>query len=48
MIKTEDTIEKDGKTWYWCPKQVVLEKYDGLYITHKPENHDDWKKRREA
>ena len=48
MTKTEETLEKDGKTWHWGPRHVVPGKYDGLYVTHKPEDHDDWKKRREA
>ena len=48
MKKNEDTLEKDSKTWHWCPKHVVPGEYDGLYVTHKPEHHDDWKKRREA
>ena len=41
MTKTEEEIEKDGKTWYWCPRHVVPGKYDGLYVTHKPEDHDE-------
>ena len=48
MNKTEEKIEKDGKIWYWCPKHVVKDKYDGLYVTHKPEDHEEWRKRREA
>ena len=27
---------------------MVPGKYDGLYVTHKSEDHEDWKKRREA
>ena len=47
MTKTEEMLEKDGKTWYWCPKYVVPVKYDGLYVTHKQEEHNNWKKMRE-
>ena len=43
MTKTSDSIEKDGKTWHWCPHQVDGI-YDGLYVTHRPEEHEDWKK----
>ncbi len=40
-------IKRNGKTWYWCNKQkynnqqkgVVTE---GMYVTHKPEDHDAW------
>ena len=39
-------IKKEGKTWYWCPKHVSQGKYDGLYVTHKPEDHDEWAKNR--
>ena len=48
MTKTSDMVEKDGKTWYCCPKHVVAGKYNGLYVTRKQEDHDDWMKRREA
>ena len=45
MKKTTDSIERDGKTWYWCPKHVVSWIYDGLYVTHKPEYHDKCKRK---
>jgi hypothetical protein len=41
-------IKQDGKTWYWCdqdkygPKGVVT---NGMYVTHKPENHGLWHER---
>ena len=47
MKKTVDSIERDGKKWHWCPKHVVPGTYDGLYVTHKPEDHDEWKKKRD-
>ena len=31
--------ERDGKTWYWCPKHEG-KGYNGLYVSHKPEDHD--------
>ena len=48
MKKNSESLEKEGKTWYWCPKHVVPDKYVGLYVEHKPEDHEEWKKRREA
>ena len=44
MTKTSDSIEKDGKTWHWCPHHKVDGTYDGLYVTHRPEEYEDWKK----
>ena len=44
--KTETMIKRDGKTWYWCPKHVSPGNWDGLYVTHKPEDHDEWAKNR--
>jgi len=43
MTKTEDSLERDGKQWYWCPHHKMEGSYDGLYVTHKPEEHDEWK-----
>ena len=48
MKKTSESIDKEGKTWYWCPKHVVPVKYNGLCMTYEPEDHDNWKKSREA
>jgi hypothetical protein len=36
--------KRDGKDWYWCPHQHNNGK--GLYVTHKPENHVDWKEKK--
>ena len=43
--KKKDGASKvvDGVTWYWCPKHKVEGKFDGLYVKHKPEDHDSWK-----
>ena len=46
MKKTEDSIQKEGRTWYWCPHHKVEGSYDGLYVTHKPEEHEEWKNNR--
>ena len=37
-------MDKDGKTWWWCPHHKAEGLFDGLYVTHKPEDHDEWKK----
>ena len=47
MKKTTESVERYGKKWYWCPKHVVPGTYDGLYVTHKPEDHDEWKRKRD-
>jgi len=39
-------VDRDGKTWYWCPHHKVEGSYDGLYVTHKPEEHEEWKNNR--
>lgn len=31
-----DSVDRDGKTYYWCPKHM---NGDGMYVTHKPEDH---------
>lgn len=31
-----DTVEKDGKTWFWCSQHNDGK---GLYVTHRPEDH---------
>ena len=41
-------MEKEGKTWFWCPHHKMEGKYDGLYVTHKPEEHDEWLQRKNA
>ena len=46
MKKTEPMVQRDGKTWYWCQKHVSPGKYEGLYVTHKPEDHDEWARNR--
>ena len=39
-------VEREGKTWYWCdkhnykgPNGAVL---DGMYVSHKPDQHERW------
>ena len=31
-----------GKTWHWCKRHTQEGVYDGLYVTHKQEDHDVW------
>ena len=42
-----DKVKHDGKTYYWCPKHVYPGFYDGLYVTHPPDQHDQWKDRQD-
>ena len=46
-VKKAASITRDKKTWYWCPKHVLLSKFDDLYVTHKPESHVDYKNAKE-
>ena len=37
------TIKHKGETVWWCLSHKHKEKlFDGLYIWHKPEDHDEW------
>ena len=42
-----DKVQKDGKWFYWCPHHQYPGFYDGLYVTHPPEKHDEWKDRQD-
>ena len=35
-------MERDGKTWHWCPHHYKEGLFDGLYMPHKPCDHDAW------
>jgi hypothetical protein len=42
-------VERDGKTWYWCDKDRYNNKgviTNGMYVAHKPDEHDAWINRR--
>ena len=44
-IPGKETIERDGKTYYFCPhhKNDSLGYPDGLYVcSHRPEQHDEY------
>ena len=47
MKNTAPMVERDGKIWWWCPKHVIPGRYDGLYVTHKPEDHEEWVQKKE-
>jgi len=44
--KGKDSVERDGKTWYWCPHHKFPGQFDGLYVTHPPDKHDEWKQKK--
>ena len=43
-MKTDDVVQRDGKTYYWCPDHKHPQGYyNGLYVTsHKPCDHKKW------
>ena len=41
MKKGQDSVTRDGKTWYWCPNHKFPGKFDGLYVTHHPSKHSE-------
>jgi hypothetical protein len=43
-------IECDGKTWYWCNDHCYNNKgvmTNGMYVTHKPQDHKQWQLNKE-
>ena len=43
MKKKGDSVDRDGKTWYWCPDHKLRGVFDGLYVLHRPgKGHDEW------
>jgi hypothetical protein len=42
-----EKCEVDGLTWWWCPKHKLEGSFDGLYVRHHPNDHDDWQKRKD-
>ena len=42
-------VVKDGKTYYWCDKhKYSLSGIQGMYVFHKPTDHDAWLERKTA
>ena len=42
--KKGERCDRDGKTWWWCPHHKKEGLFDGLYMPHKPCDHDTWVK----
>jgi hypothetical protein len=40
-------IEKDGRTWYFCPHHSWNGEKCGMYVTHKPCDHEAWQERKD-
>ena len=45
-VKKGALVEKEEKTWHWCPHHYKEGLFDGLYMPHKPEDHDEWAKKK--
>ena len=44
MTKKGETIEHERATLHWCKHHIHTEElWDGLYMSHKPEDHESWK-----
>ena len=42
----EASIIHEGKMYWWCKHHVYKDRYDNLYMDHKPDDHDEWKANR--
>ena len=47
MVEVVASVDCDGKTWHWCPYHKQEGCYDVQYISHKSEEHSEWKLRHE-
>ena len=37
------TIQHEGKTIWWCPSHKHKDRlFNGIYVWHKPEDHNGW------
>ena len=44
ITKKGEIIQHEGATLHWCKYHVHIEGlWDGLYMFHRPEDHDSWK-----
>ena len=44
VVKKGAFMTVDGKQYWWCPHHIdkgTLSLWNRIYVTHKPENHDD-------
>jgi len=46
IVKEGSSKTVDGKTWNWCPHHKREGKYDGMYVAHTPDKHDEWLERK--
>lgn len=47
MLNTGPTKVVDGVKYWWCKHHKLENVFDGLYMTHKPEDHSKWKEEKE-
>ena len=38
----------DGVLWYWCSKHVIDGVYDGMYVKHLEDKHEEWLERKKG
>ena len=44
IVKVEEKLTRDGKTYWWCPHHRRDNFYDGMYMEHDPgDGHKAWK-----
>ena len=45
-----EEVEVEGRKWYWCTKDHWSDgvKYNGMYCDHTTEEHDSWRKEKDA
>ena len=48
IVKREEKLNRDGKTYWWCPHHNRDNFYDGMYMDHDPrDDHKAWKAKSE-
>ena len=47
MTKKGDHKKVNGVDYWWCPHHKWEGKFDGLYMTHKSADFDQWKTERD-
>ena len=38
----------NGEQWWWCDYHIMEGVYNGLYVKHPPDEHNDWLKRKKG
>ena len=46
IVKECSSKTVDDKTWHWFPHHKREGKYDGIYVAHTPDKHDEWLERK--